>query len=329
MFVGVDRRDPDVMAPDAPSYVQLAERIAAGDSYELDRVGPLAGEPPGSRYPPGFPLVLALFALVTDPATGAAVLAGVFVGVVWAFARRLGGDVAATVTAVMLLASPSLRTAGGDVMADLTASTVTMLAVWAAANKRRRLAGVLAAIAVWVRVAQVVALVGIRRASVAPAVGLLSVLAASALLLRWGYQDGQTEWSLRHLWSTDGVRTLAEHEPTLPNAVAVPAMLLGLTGGLLPPGAIVVAGVALWHRPERRLVLAVVLGGVAIYLPYFYQYPRFLFPAASLVIVYAAAWVSGVSGVGVPPRDRAATGTGVGRVRERVRPSGEFEQGDL
>lgn len=94
------------------------------------------------------------------------------------------------------------------------------------------------------------------------------------------------------MWALDG---LARHYTDLPNVVAYPAMLAGLHGDVIVPGAIFAAMIGLWQRPERRFVPAVIAGSLAIYLPYFWQESRFMFPAAALIAVYAGAFCADVA----------------------------------
>ena len=52
------------------------------------------------------------------------------------------------------------------------------------------------------------------------------------------------------------------------------------------------AGYELWQRraePAARFAAWTIVANVLVYLPYYYQAPRFVLPAACLVVVFAAA----------------------------------------
>lgn len=271
-------------APDSQSYAQLADSLTHG-RYEVT----IPGEPEGSRYPPGLPLLLAPFSSV-DPGTLAVGWAVLLLGVVWGAAKRLGGHPAAAVAVLIMVSSSTLRSEAQHLMADTPAAVLTVAAVAAVSAGRDRLAGLLVAAVTWVRLVQVVLVFGLRRRGVAVVLVALVGLLATKLMWGWGYRSADAAWSLDYLWTTEGLANPeAAHGP---NVIAYPAMLLGLTGGVTLPGAFVLAALGLRGRRERRLVVAAVVGVLLVTLPYFYQAGRFLLPVAALIAMYAGAWIS-------------------------------------
>lgn len=286
-FLAVERRT-DWPNPDAPSYVQLAENVAAGDGYRVD----IEGEPEGSRYPPGFPFLLVLSSPVAGASVATVLLAGAFVVAVWCSAWKAGGPIAASVAVALIAYGFLSHKFAGAVMADVSGALMVVLALLALQHGRPWLAGLLAGFAVWVKLALVPIGLGLPRRSVAPFVAMLAGLAATKLAWSWGYESGQASWAVEHIWSRGGLAS--PQDEAYPNVVAYPLMLLGLTGGLTLPGAIVLAGWAVWRRPERRFVLAVVVGALAAHVAYFYQDARFMFSAVALVAIYAGVGVAAV-----------------------------------
>jgi hypothetical protein len=261
--------------PDALSYVTLARSLASGGGWDE---GTYSG-----RYPPGFPLLLAPFSGLHLPSVAVGLTVALVVAV-WLLARRVGGDAAAAAAVLLLVASGSLRHHASWVMSDVPAALLTVLAVLAVVHGRDRLGGILVGLGVAVRLAQLPLALGLRRRGWLPCAGVLVALAASRLVWPWGYSSGQVGWAPEHLWSTGSLA--GPGEAALPNVVAYPAMLLGLHGQLVLPGAVVLAALALWVRPERRFVLVAVAGSLAVHLPYAFQAQRFLFPVLALVAVY-------------------------------------------
>lgn len=270
--------------PDAPSYVGLAKSLTHGD-YEID----VPGEPSGSRYPPGVPLLLAPFSGAA-PASLAIGMAVALLAAVWIAAKRIAGHPAAAVAVLLMAGCAPFRSDASHVMADTPTAIMTVAAVVAAHESRDRLAGFLAGFATWMRVAQGVLLFGLRRRGIVAFLSMLAALAVTKLVWGWGYKNGQVGWSIGHILST--AHLASPQVERFPNVIAYPGMLLGLTGGVTVPGAMLLAGHAVWRRRERRLVLVAIVGTLIVYLPYFYQAARFLIPAAALIAIYGGVWVN-------------------------------------
>lgn len=270
--------------PDALSYVQLAEGLAQGNGYRVD----IEGEPEGSRYPPGFPILLAGLSPALGAADATLLLAVCLVVAAWWSAWKAAGPIAATVAVVLIAYGFLPHDFAGAVMADVSGALFVVLALLAYQYERLRLAGALAGYAVWLKLALVPIVVGLRRRSLFSFVLMVAVLAVTKVFWGWGYGEDHAEWGLKHVWSTEG---LLSPDPRYPNVVAYPLMLLGVHGDLILPGSSFLAGWAVWHRAERRYVLGVAAAALVVLLPYFYQATRFIFPVAALVAIY--------SGVGV------------------------------
>lgn len=283
-FLSVDRVEgwPN---PDAPSYTQLADGLASGSGYSVN----IEGEPEGSRYPPGLPSLLALMSPIADAGLATLVLAAVFVVAVWASAWKAGGPVAAAVAVLLLAMYLPRHKFAGAVMADVTGALFVVSPLLALQFGRVRLAGVLAGFCAWVKLLNVVVGAGLPRRALPPFFALLGGLIVTKLLWGWGYRSGDAQWEIAHIVSTDGL--LSPEIEQYPNVLAYPLMLLGLHASVTAPFAAVLAGWAVWKRPERRYVLATAAGILAVCVPYFYQADRFLFPIAALVAIYTGVGV--------------------------------------
>lgn len=284
-FLSVETRE-GWPRPDAPSYVQLAEGLAAGDGYSVE----IEGEPKGSRYPPGFPLLLALLSPVADASVATLLVAAAFVVAVWASAWKTGGPIAAAVAVLMLALYLPRHPFAGAVMADVAGALFVVLPLLALQHGHERLAGVFAGFCGWVKLVNAVVGAGLPRRALPPFVVAVAALGLTKLLWGWGYRSTDAGWSLVHIVSTD--RLASPQVEAFPNVLAYPLMILGGTGSLTVPGSALLAGRALWRRPERRFVLAATAGLLAVCLPYFYQADRFMFPAVTFVAIYAGAWVA-------------------------------------
>lgn len=287
----VERVPLDAIVPDAPSYAQLATNLGSGDGYRIDTAS-MPWEPEASRYPPGYPLLLAPFTWVMGVSSAAVLFGVALVVAVWWAARSIGGDVAATCAIFLLTISEPFRQSAGTVMADIPSALATVLAFHATRRGRSGLAGALVALGAWIRLAQLAVIIALRRRAWPAAAAGIALLAVSKVVLGWGYDDGQLGWALEHIWSGE---SLARPKP-LPNLAYYLAAVFGLWGGVMLPGVVLLAGVAAWRRggPERRFFLGVVGGTLLVYVPYFWQDDRFLFPVVALVSVMAGACVSDV-----------------------------------
>lgn len=315
--------------PDALEYEEAARSLVAGNGYSLVFDG--GRYPP--RYPPGFSLLLAPVVWLVGDAPGAgiwAVLASALVAVAatMLLGARAAGPIAALGAGVLLALSPLHVGWSRTVMSDVVASAfVGMLAVWAMAALARPRASLLE----WAAFGVVVGLTtAVRHACVlvaAPVVGLLAASGAwwAAAALVAGAGLGATPL-LGHQLVTFGSpfgngydywRTFANHGwkyVLAPPAAGgeggnLPFYLAELTGfgRLYPlPGAVLVVlgAVQAVRRPGPARVLAVLAGGyvaalLLLYVPFYWQWDRFLVPAAPLVMALAAVPLGGAT-----PRDR-------------------------
>lgn len=281
---------------DSGIYASAARSLAAGHGYHSAIEA--SGVP---RYPPGFPLLLVPAAWVGSNAAMQAtslILGVLLVAAVWACARRLGGNVAATTAGVLILLSPLVRLAGTEVMADTPAALSTVLGLWAVAAGRERLAGLAMGAACWMRLDAVALLPGLGwRRALAVAATVVGTLVAVQVALHdgnvLGYAGGQASFGLHYLWGGT-VYESGSVRSALPNGEFYPSLLIG-AGGWVMPGLGLLGGLGLWRRrAERpaRLAAWVVVATVAVYLVYYFQSARFLLPAACALVVYAAVAVS-------------------------------------
>lgn len=282
---GERRPIEDQPYPDAVTYVALAHNLADGEGWGAR----IADEREETRYPPGLPILLAPFTAF-DLDRVAVAISVLLVGAVWLVARHLGGDLSAAVAVLVLVSSETLRTQASFVMSDIPATLATVLALGAVTTHRNRLAGVLIGVSTWLRLANVAVALGLKRRGWVPFAAVILGLVVTKVAWGWGYAGDEAAWSPGHIWSVSGLQS--PQQERFANVIAYPAMLLGLEGELTVPGTALLAGLAVWRRPERWFVLAVVAGTLAVYLPYSYQAQRFMFAPVAMIAVYAGVWIS-------------------------------------
>jgi hypothetical protein len=279
---------------DARVYVEAAHSLTEGH-YTA------ASEPTGvPRYPPGFPVMLAPFVSIWGDGGAKALssaLGAVLVGLVWLAALRLEGHRAAATAALLWCASPLVRDYGSDVMSDPAGAVFVMVGLLAALRGRWVVTGLALAWSSWIRLIHVVflAALGRRPAAWLAAAGLLAPLVVFQLHTYGrlaGYGGAQAEFSWSHIFGGTPLQLMDSVSPW-PNWQFFPGLLWGLRFGLVPMLPLF-AGYELIVRrsePAAQLAAWVVTSNVIVYLPYFYQAPRFVLPAACLVIVFSAAGV--------------------------------------
>lgn len=294
IFASVEQRPPTEIVPDATSYASLAESLASANGYRID-LSESPGEPAGSRYPPGVPFMLAPLVIFVSPSQAAVVLAVALVVAVWVATRKIGGDVPAAIAVLLLATSSDMRAGAGVVRADLPAALVVVLALIATVVGRYRLAGVLAGFAVWTRLALAPIVFGLRRPGLPWFLMMVAGLVLTKVTWGWGYRSGEAQWSLEYIWSADSLAIASDLG--LPNVLAYPALMLGFSGSLLAPGLLASAAFGLWRRPERRFVLSIAGGSLVVYVPYYWQDTRFMFPFAALMTIYAAVGLARLAGL--------------------------------
>lgn len=307
---------------DSAQYKSAAEHLVAGDGYVIDAADPyIVRQGEGEirpQYPPGYSLILAGFELVGNIRWAPPMLAVALLMTLVAYAWRLGGVTAGGVAAVALFWSPFLVAHSRIYMSDLSAALFCVLALLAVSFGRYRLAGLVAGAAVAIRFTALgpltaLLLLGPRRGRLAlGAVGPLVALAvfqwvAYGSPLSTGYGSGEGYFRLEHLWRDDlaadpdlyGHEVLAWQVPQLglpadlglPSPVLYGAILAGVFWMFGPPLLPLVGVVELWRQRRTvngRLAAGVAAASVVIYLPYFYQGPRFMAPAGLILLVFAA-----------------------------------------
>jgi 4-amino-4-deoxy-L-arabinose transferase-like glycosyltransferase len=126
--------------PDAPSYAYQAIQIAAGNLFTIPAVGEVgqnasaAGMFP-SRYPPGFSLVLSVFAALKPGSLNAVLLGSALVSVALFVAvalvtARIFGWWAALIASLTVLATPFIWHSATIVMSDAFGGLLAVIVMW-------------------------------------------------------------------------------------------------------------------------------------------------------------------------------------------------------
>lgn len=322
--------------PDALEYEEAARNLAAGNGYALE----IEGQRYPPRYPPGFALLMAPVLRVAGDAPGTGIWvvwasALVAVACTAALAWLAAGPVAAVGAALLLALLPMHVSWSRAVMSDVPASAlVAALALWtmgALGRSQQRVAewlalGVALGLAAAVRescvlmIAPIAGALALRgRASVRSVaavaagvvVGLLPLLGYR--LVRFGspFADGYAYWVT---FAHHGVRYLFGPPAAggrEPNVFFYLRQLAGF-GTLYPWPVTLLVGagvVSAVRRPGPVRTLALVAGGyvvaaLALYVPFYWQWDRFLVPVLPLVCALAAVPL----GASQPDWQRAVAG---------------------
>lgn len=252
-----------------------------------------------SRLPPGLPLLLAPFtgSMFTMRLLMLAASLALIV-CMWLAAMKLGGWRSAAVAGGLMLASPFL-TGGSPIMSDSLGALLIVGALLALLHGRDRLAAVLAGLSAWTRLVHVVFAVALPRRVWPVAGAVIGALVAWQLLVKdslLGYSSEQASWAPGHIFGHGVWYELGGNPAPEANVVYFPAVLLGLHGSLIFPGAALVGvwGMLRHGGDAARFAGLTVLATVAVYLPYYFQSARFMLPACAVLTVYAASAVTGV-----------------------------------
>lgn len=318
--------------PDALEYEEGARHLARGEGYWLELAG--GRHPP--RYPIGFSaLLVPAFRLLGDaPGTGIVVVlatAAVTIAATIGLGAAAGGLPVGLGAGLLLALAPLHVRWSQAVMADVPASAaVALLAWWGLVLLARREAtlgwlglGVCAALAATIRptagavvlpLATILAVRGTLRPLAALGAGaVLGIL--PSLVFAWQrfgtpLGSGYGHWVIARFFAPAFVTGPPDGGGTMPNGIFYLRELLGLGRLYPPPVALLVAvGGLLAIRtpggPRRLLTLAagVVVLLLALQLPFFWQWDRFLLPALPLCCALAAvplragspAWLRGAA----------------------------------
>lgn len=359
--------------PDALEYEEGARHLARGDGYWLELAG--GRHPP--RYPIGFSaLLVPAFRLLGDaPGTGILVVlatALLAIGGTIGLGTAVSGLPAGLAAGLLLALAPLHVRWSQAVMADVPATAaVALLAWWGLVLLRRGEAvvgwfglGAVAALSASIRpvaatvVVPLAAMLAVRGAwrDLAAIVGGATLGVLPSAVFAWQrfgtpFGSGYGHWVIARFFSLDFVGGPPDGGGTLPNGLFYARELVGL-GRLQPwPSALLVAaGAVLAVRtagaPRRLLavtggVLAILL---ALHLPFFWQWDRFLLPvlplccalavvplragtapalravAAGLVVV-ALAWPLRTPGAFAPPDPDRHEAAALGIVSALVEPN--------
>jgi 4-amino-4-deoxy-L-arabinose transferase-like glycosyltransferase len=312
--------------PDALEYEEAARNLASGQGYSLVLDG--GHYPP--RYPPGFSLLLVPAMWLTGGEHGAGVwmvLASALAGIacLWAIGLRVGGAASGTAAALLLALAPLHVRWSRAVMSDVPATTVTTAlalgglaalgrgpGAWFALGLAAGLAALLRSTCTLLALPLAGMLVadpgaragaGRRLAALTAGVGVGLLPLAAYDVVRFGspLADGYHYWVGVEFFAWPNVVGVPTGG-TDPNLVFYARQLAG--GGALyswPIAILAAAGCVLGVRrpgPARALVVlaagtALVL--LAVYLPFFWQWDRFLLPLVPLVLALAAIPLGTVS----------------------------------
>lgn len=286
---------------DTEVYVRGAEALIGQASYD------------SIPYPPGFPAILAPFAVLEVPFGWAAVGSSLLlVSLVWWLAVRLAGPVAGLVSGLLVALSPLLLRYGALVMSDAAATALLLAALIAVTYDKRVLAGILAAGSAWVRLSHalfVLALPG--RRSAAAMVAALVPLAVFNVVVYGsvsGYPAGAAEFSFQYLTGDVWLEVVGGVVSPYSNLYVWPAILAGRFG-LLLPFLPLFAGAEMWRRrgePVARMAALVVAINVVTHWFYFFQSARFMMPSAAVLVVFTAAFAGRVASSAVAGPTRSA-----------------------
>lgn len=270
---------------DSFRYLNAARAILEEGAFDVE------------RYPPGFPLLIAAADLIGLPIWTTTTAAGLaLVVLVWWAAVHMGGPAAGIAAGLFCLLSGLIGEAGVLLMSDTPAAVLLVGALVASLHGRWALAGALMALSAWVRLphALFILAAGVhRRMAFAMVAGLVPLATFNVVVFGSlsTYRSDQAAWSLSYL----GQGLYLDNTATPYGNGYYYSAVLGGAWRLLVPLLPVAAGVEIWHRRSEqaaRFATGVVVLNTATYAVYFYQSARFVLPAAAMIIVYAAAWIS-------------------------------------
>lgn len=286
-------------APLVVTVVERGDRLG-GDGWDyIAAAKDLTGT---SRFPVGFPLVLAPFTDSVDAmrAVSLVVAAGLVVAVWWC-AVEVGGSRAGVAASVLLCLSPGVVVGGAAVMSDRLAALTVVLALAAMIRGRHLLAGVLIGVSGWVRLVHAAFVVALRPRSWVPAGVVLAGLVVWQVAVKGsllGYGSEQASFAVGNVFGQVWLEQVGNVSPYT-NALFFTVRLLGLeplvTGSLAPdymvPFLVIPAGVGLlrWWGEPARFALTLAAVNLAAHLPYYFQSARFMLPGGCVLLVFAAA----------------------------------------
>jgi 4-amino-4-deoxy-L-arabinose transferase-like glycosyltransferase len=126
---------PPVQVSDAALYVQMAERLAAGQGYEIATVYPSWTRITYASWPPGLPFALTPILWLVGPHPLAPlllnlVLAAVTLAAGYALAERVGGPAVARLAGLGFALSPNLVAMSGQASKELLLVALVTAAAW-------------------------------------------------------------------------------------------------------------------------------------------------------------------------------------------------------
>lgn len=312
---------------DAAEYTDTAYHVADGDGWVTNVVGNSARDVAGpSKYPPGFPALLAPFAAIDHIHWGGRLLSFLYVvALMWA-ARAIGGWWASTLAGVFALTSPFLAASAKTVMSDATGAALALVVLAAFAKGRGRrwalLAGAAAGFGPLVRTAALPLLIaavlaanrGSRRWVV---LGAAPFVVALLIYQQWaygspfssGYDKASVLWSTRWIFESQVPSDMGLQLGTIAGPLEIPyrdlpgwlywTSGLGVWWAFAPPmvGMLGLLGICRrwggrWGDPSARFAVLATLGTLAILLPYYYHGQRLIAAPAAIMVVYAAVWLA-------------------------------------
>lgn len=247
----------------------------------------------GSRFPPGFPVLLFPLSssVVAMRLLGTAFTIALVV-LIWVSAVKIAGWWAGVAAGVLTALSPVVTGQASLIMADAPAAALVIGALLALLHGKDKLAAVLIGVSAWLRIVQAAFAAALPRRLWLTCALVLGPLLLYNLVVNGsvtGYGPGQAEFGLRYfngpVWF-EQVGVTASHT----NWQLYPLVLLGATGDVVP-GLLVLGAVGIWRQWSRSALFAVKVAALnlVMYLFYYWQDPRFVLPATSLLLVYGSA----------------------------------------
>lgn len=285
--------------------VTIAQRHDApvGDAYDyIDAANHLTG---GSRFPPGFPALLApltgswwaMQALTLTIALG-------LVATIWWAAVRLGGWRSGVIASGLMLLSGGVVRGGSAIMSDRLGALLVVGALLALLYGRPVLAGLLMGLGGWVRLIHVAFCAALPRRAWLAAGATTVALVVWQLTVKGSLTGVEDAWvgleqqygsafSPANITGPSSLEFMGNPAPTSNLAFYSGVLAVG-HGHQLVPLLLILGAVGLWrHRGTTavRFAAVVVAANLAVYLVFFFQSARYMLPAGCLLIVYAAAAV--------------------------------------
>lgn len=315
--------------PDSAEYASSAHSLAIDKGY-FTYVHDESRQP--SRYPPGYPMVLAPFASFgsypRDIQRGAKFWAMAYVIIATMAAWVLGGPLAGVLAAIFIGVSPFAKDSAGLILSDAFTAGLTVLMLPLLRYQTRsgaRLAGVASGLAALARVTGIISLIALFSALPRRSWKTVLLFALPSLvglaLLQWimfgnPLATGYSYWGVSsHLFSI----SYLTGGPVIHNGLTIfpdklnggilgwkstagisnlefyPLLLVGAFWVFSPPFVPLLGLIYAWRQrrtPVGRYTLSVTVLYILVFCLYQFQEGRFLAGPATLLTVLASVWLA-------------------------------------